>query len=198
MLLNIRNEKVKIALVSLTIVAIVGVLVAIYYFVFLPKSRIKIIETATAQASNKPNTPKTALGGPVSPLTVRVDSQGDGHYQSSRSGGRSHKGVDLRVKKGQNVVSPVDGLVERMAYPYPKDLKWEGLYLKGNHGIDVKIFYIEPLTGIVGKSVKRGDRVGIAQKISDKYNAQMLDHIHVEAWVKGGAVNPEPLFGLTV
>lgn len=192
-------------LVTAAILGVLGILWALYQFVIVPIMRKNIVATATAEVPTstatetkkpKPESFKSALSAPVVPLIVRVDSAGNGHFESSR-GSREHKGVDFRVAKGQTVFSPVDGLVERFSYPYASDKKWKGLYIKGNEGIDIKIFYIEPTENIVGKQVRKGDVIGVAQKISDKYNPKMLDHVHVETWVKGAAVNPEPLFGIT-
>ncbi len=187
----------KYAWVALPILGIACIAWALYKSVF-STSKNQVVETTTTTNGNTQTQrpPKLALAAPVTPLMVRVDSAGNGHFDSSRTN-HTHQGVDLRVTKGQNVRSPVDGLVERMAYPYKTDKKWKGLYIKGTEGVDAKIFYIEPIADIVGKSVKRGDVIAIAQKISDKYSPNMLDHIHFEAWVKGAAVNPEPLLGLT-
>ena len=133
------------------------------------------------------------LSPPITPLSIRSDAKGDGHFNSSR-GNRQHKGVDFIVLPGQKVMSPVEGVVTRHSYPYANDKKWDGLYIKGKNGIDIKLFYIKPLADIIGKTVNVGDTVGYAMKISEKYGAPMIDHIHTETWIDGGAVNPEPLF----
>jgi murein DD-endopeptidase MepM/ murein hydrolase activator NlpD len=133
------------------------------------------------------------LTAPVVPLSIRNDSSGSGHYDSSR-GARSHKGIDFLVTKGQPVMSPISGTIKRKAFPYAKDLKWEGVFIEGAD-FDVKIFYMTPLSNIVGKSVKMGEKIGEAQAISQKYGGKMKDHIHVEALdKKGNHLNVEDLF----
>lgn len=141
--------------------------------------------TWTANAGSK-------LVAPVIPLSIRNDSSGSGHYESSR-GSRSHGGVDFLVQKGQVVMSPIAGIVTRKAFPYAKDLKWEGVYIKGED-FDVKIFYMTPLSNIVGKTVKMGEHVGEAQAISQKYGGSMKNHIHVEVWKNGKNINSEEIF----
>jgi murein DD-endopeptidase MepM/ murein hydrolase activator NlpD len=126
---------------------------------------------------------KTTKGTLVVPLEIRNDSQGSGVFNASR-GARAHKGVDYLVEKGQNVFSPVDGKVTRIAYPYASDLKWKGLVIVSG-STEIRIFYITPLDGIIGEQVKKGDRIATAQAINEKYTPSMKNHIHVE-WIING------------
>ncbi len=108
------------------------------------------------------------------------DNWGEGRYGASR-GNRKHKGVDYICKPGQKVVSPINGIIIREAKPYAKS-KYSGLLIAGEH-IAIKMFYFEPLKipghEIMGKEIKKGDTIGIAQDISEKYPG-MDPHIHLE------------------
>lgn len=110
---------------------------------------------------------------------IRKDAAGDGHFGTGRVGHR-HQGVDLLVIEGEPVYSPVDGIFDRRAVPYPTAPEWKGLVLRGE-GYHVKIFYMVPVDFSPGQPVKRGQLIGHAQAISEKYGgAPMKDHIHVE------------------
>lgn len=108
---------------------------------------------------------------------LRNDTQGQGFYRAKR-GRRSHKGSDYLCTPGQNIVSPLDGKLTRMAYPY-KDRKWEGCAIVGNF-MTVKMFYFKPFQDLIGKKVIKGEHIGFAQNISLKYSKLMLPHIHLQ------------------
>lgn len=131
-------------------------------------------------------------------IKIRMDSAGSGRFGSSRSGGtRKHAGVDLLVTKGQPVFAPLNGTITRQAYPYANDRKFTGLHLTTSDGFKVKIFYMQPLPGIIGKAVKAGDQIGTAQDISEKYSSRMKPHIHVEIYKGTTLLNPEEFFNIS-
>lgn len=119
---------------------------------------------------------------PVTPFVLRSDTQGDGSYGASR-GGRTHKGLDLVVAEGQEVRSPIDGVLVRRATPYADDLRWSGCLIT-NDRYEVKMFYMIPNNSKIGQKVKKGEVVGYAQNISLKYNDMMTPHLHVEIYDK--------------
>ena len=118
---------------------------------------------------------------PTSEPQIRVDSHGDGHFLSSR-GERFHRGLDLVVVPDEAIVSPIKGKVVRMAFPYARDPKWKGLFIKGEH-YWVKIFYIRPFDFIVQTKVKAGEIIGVTQDIRNKYDSGMLPHIHLAVMI---------------
>jgi murein DD-endopeptidase MepM/ murein hydrolase activator NlpD len=129
---------------------------------------------------------------------IRVDKLGDGHFGSSRSGGsRDHNGLDLVVTPGETIYSPIDGKVIRYSSPYPDDSRYSGLHIQNDKYL-VKMWYLSPNQVKPGQEVTRGQALGVAQKISTKYGAGMIDHVHVEVWPggTGPAVDPGPLFGV--
>lgn len=127
---------------------------------------------------------------------IRVDGAGNGNFGTGRKG-HKHQGVDLLVIEGEPVYSPVDGIFDRHAVPYPTAPEWRGVVLKGE-GFHVKVFYIEPVDFTPGQPVKRGQLIGHAQAISEKYGgAPMRDHIHVEVRkVDGTLVDPATVLAL--
>ena len=107
---------------------------------------------------------------------VRSDSWGDGHYGAPR-GDRTHKGTDYICIPGQPVYSPITGTALRVAKPY--DGPYSGIMIQGKH-VAVKLFYLLPTFDLIGKPVKQGQPLGIAQDISLKYSPDMIPHIHLE------------------
>jgi Peptidase family M23 len=107
------------------------------------------------------------------------DTGGCGHFGASRSGGRTHKGIDILCIPNLEVFAPFDCLVERKVDPYG-DNKYDGLQLLNNLGFELKIMYFEPLEGIVGHEVKQGEILGYCQDISKKYGSHVPPHLHIE------------------
>ena len=108
---------------------------------------------------------------------IRNDEKGFGNYGAPR-GGRPHKGVDYLCEPGQEIVAPISGKVERIAYPYA-DKSYSGIVIAGPH-IKVKLFYLKPFVH-VGDMVKMKEPIGYAEDISQRYGGlPMLPHIHLE------------------
>jgi hypothetical protein len=128
----------------------------------------------------------------LEPLTIRNDAKGKGHYGASRSGHR-HQGVDYACQPGQAVLAPFAGRITRVAYPYQGDTKLKGLVLLSTDGrTEAKLFYVVPVG--IGVDVQAGERLGTAQKVSDKWGNGMLDHVHIEVRVDGTLVDPALFF----
>lgn len=141
---------------------------------------------------------KETAGKILDRIKIRMDAAGSGRFGSSRGGGsRLHNGVDLEVVKGQPIYAPLSGTITKQAYPYADDRKFTGLHLTTKEGIKVKMFYMKPLAGLIGKAVTAGQLVGNAQDISEKYGAPMKPHIHVEVWNGTTLMNPEEFFNIT-
>lgn len=128
---------------------------------------------------------------------LRNDSEGEGHFGASR-GRRTHNGIDLLVTPGGAVYCPIEGYMERVAYPYGttrRNKKWLGCAIQGTglyRGYEVKIFYMEPF--LLGEYVYPNDIIGKAQAISDRYSSQMKNHLHVEVRYQGELIDPDVLF----
>ena len=107
---------------------------------------------------------------------VRMDPMGDGHFGMSR-GAKKHNGVDFIATPGQAVFSPIDGKVVRKILAYEND-SYYGIEIEGKRAT-VSLLYLQPLRGIVGSTIKKGEIVGTAQDISKRYNKSMIPHIHM-------------------
>lgn len=107
---------------------------------------------------------------------IRNDSKGLGHHGAPR-GNRKHDGSDLVCYKGQPVCMPFDGVIARESLPYKDDLKWRGAYIV-NPQIEVKMWYFRPYKNLIGKEIKVGTPIGIAQDIGEKYKG-VTPHIHL-------------------
>ena len=118
---------------------------------------------------------------------IRSDSAGDGRFNARRDGGRRrHDGVDIAVHEGEAVRSPIDGIFQRVAFPYSGDGTYGGMLIVGAD-VEVKMFYLRPDNRLMGQRVAKGQVVGWAQNIGNKYNdpkrpwqEQMHAHIHYE------------------
>ena len=109
---------------------------------------------------------------------VRNDGVGAGYYHADR-GHRVHLGVDLLLPNGpgQPIIAPHPGIVVRYSFPYQGSTKFSGILLKGKSATS-KIWYIQPYPDLIGKRVRQGQVIGIAQDISEKYGDGCLPHIH--------------------
>ena len=138
------------------------------------------------------NSENTLFCSPTGSNRVRGnDSFGQGRFGASR-GLRLHVGVDLNVTAGADVYSPVFGKVTRIALPYKSDQRYKGLVIEGLGkyvGYVIKLFYLDPKLGIVGRTVAQGEVVGTAQDLTVKYRG-ISNHIHFEITQNGVAVDP--------
>ena len=125
-----------------------------------------------------------SCGNPTG-LGVRNDKGGRGHYGAPRTrklaNGKLqrylHKGTDYSCEPGQIIKSPMTGIIVRRAKPYVQG-EYSGVLIVTKR-VTLKMFYLDPFTNLIGKVVKIGDSIGIAQDISKKYPL-VTPHIHVE------------------
>jgi hypothetical protein len=110
-----------------------------------------------------------------------VDDFGSGNYLARR-GKEIHGAVDFICTPGQDILSPIEGSIIRVANPYAGDPNYSGLLIE-NSFLSLKLFYLNPNRNLIGKKIKQGEKIGIAQDISKKYNVgnkKMTPHIHLE------------------
>ena len=98
---------------------------------------------------NRASKNQAKLRNPISNGTVRgTDKWGSGHYGAKR-GTRLHNGIDIVADYGSDVVSPIDGTVTRISYPYSNDLAYKGIFIKGSgaySNFEIKIFNLFPMS----------------------------------------------------
>lgn len=128
----------------------------------------------------------------VTPLSVRIDPAGDGHFGAPR-GARAHRGIDYRCVPGHSVLSPVFGRVTKLGHCYADDLSWRYVEVTDSENRRHRLFYVQPATW-VGDQVHPCSPIGVAQDISERYpGRQMRPHVHYEVIEKGEYINPEQL-----
>lgn len=111
-------------------------------------------------------------------LGIRVDTEGDGNYGTSR-GTRLHRGVDYLCVKGQDIIAPFNMIVTRISYPKTHSAMTGIAWQKGKS--TGRMFYFIPDLNLIGKSVYEGDVIGTAQSVSEDYGLpKMNDHIHFQ------------------
>jgi hypothetical protein len=114
----------------------------------------------------------------ITGFDIRVDSEGDGHYGASR-GTRVHKGVDYYCKEGTEIRAPFNMIITRVSKPKTHSEMSGIAWQKGKS--TGRMFYFQPDKNLIGKSVYKGDVIGIAQSVSRDYGLpNMNDHIHFQ------------------
>ena len=120
------------------------------------------------------------------------DAHGCGHWQAPR-GHRKHNGFDLAAYPKSKVLSPVEGLVSKIGYPYdPNGEKGHLRYVQITTAdmLDFRFFYVSPSCE-VGTRVKKEMPIGEVQDLTAIWPA-MINHIHLEIKTADGEyVNPE-------
>ncbi len=113
--------------------------------------------------------------------TIRIkDDFGNGIF-STPKWSRGHNSIDFICEPGQVIVAPVDGTINLVACPFENKDYMAALF--ENDFISLMIFYFIPDKDKIGIEVKQGDRIGIAQDISQIYNTKkrkMTPHINVQ------------------
>lgn len=119
---------------------------------------------------------------------IRSDPEGDGAFAAPR-GAKRHKGVDYEFEEGQEVLSPVDGIVTRLGWAYKNDI-YRLIEILSHKGYLLwRFLYVKPEVH-AGQHVKLDQTIGTAQAVSNRYGTEMKDHVHVEI-----NINPRGVIG---
>lgn len=143
-------------------------------------------ETTTTTTAPPPPPPSSGNGTcPVAGAVSFTDTWG-----APRSGGRTHRGVDMIAERGTPIVAIFEGTIRRIS---TSTLGGNSVWLRANDG---DLFYYAHLDGYgdisVGQSVPEGYVIGYNGSTGNA--PSWLPHLHFE-WHPGGgpAVNPYPL-----
>jgi len=153
------------------------------------------VEAQIASREGRAGGPSGAAAGAAAPVSgsiacpVGTPRHYSDTYGAPRSGGRSHKGVDILASRGTPIYAYESGTVTRMS---SNSLGGISLYLNGASG---NVYYYTHLRGYVS-GIRPGTRVSAGQHIAftgDTGNARGIPHLHWEVRPGGGGnVNPYP------
>lgn len=123
-------------------------------------------------------------------LTIRSDSAGSGAFGAVRGRGRTHRGIDFLLPAGETLLSPVQGRISKIGYPYGDDLSYTYVEVLVNEYYH-RFFYVRAQHD-VGTHMYVGTELGTAQDIVARYPSKgMTNHIHYEIKHEGKYINPE-------
>lgn len=159
-------------------------------------------EATTSTSASSATTVSSTTSAPTTTTTTIAPSSGNGAcpvagavsfsdtWGAPRSGGRTHKGVDMIAARGTPIVAIFEGTIKRIS---TNTLGGKSLWLRANNGDE---FYYAHLDGYgdisVGQKVAEGYVVGYNGSTGNA--PDWLPHLHFEFHPGGGyAVNPYPL-----
>jgi len=131
---------------------------------------------------------------PTGKLDVRgpdLWARSGGYFGASRiHKGRDsiHKGLDLIIPPGRDIVASGYGIYHRTGICYSGDLRYLKCVFIFDVTVRMNILYMWPRL-IKGTKFKRGDVIGTVQDLSARY-PKIINHVHVEVVVRGRRVDP--------
>lgn len=144
--------------------------------------------TTTAETTTTTSPPPSSGGGGSCPVAGAVSFSDT--WGAPRSGGRSHKGVDMIAARNTPVVAIYAGTIKRIT---SGSLSGLAVWLRASNGDEFFYAHLESYGDIsVGQSVAEGYVIGYNGSSGNA--PSWLPHLHFE-WHPGGgaAVNPYPL-----
>ncbi len=121
-------------------------------------------------------------------VQIRQDPYGSGLFGARRSGGRRHRGVDLKAPVGTPVLAAKSGTVA-----IGRVKSGMGLYLEVRHPDGSRTLYahLETIAARDRHRVRRGDLLGAVGKTGNAGRGLIQPHLHFEIWnEKGAPVDP--------
>jgi murein DD-endopeptidase MepM/ murein hydrolase activator NlpD len=108
------------------------------------------------------------------------NNSGCGSFGASR-GDRIHKGIDINVIPGSDILAPYNGKLIRKGFRVYEDSRPNllGIEIKSDEGYQSKLFYITTNL-VIGSKFKKGEVIGTAQNMAQYYSDSMPNHVHIE------------------
>jgi septal ring factor EnvC (AmiA/AmiB activator) len=144
--------------------------------------------TTTAPTTTTTAPPPAPSGGSACPVAGAVSFSDT--WGAPRSGGRTHKGVDMMAARGTPIVAIFDGTIRRIS---TSNLGGKQVYLRDADGDEYFYAHLDGYGDIsVGQSVAAGYTIGYNGSTGNA--PDWLPHLHFEHHPGGGsAINPYPL-----
>ena len=126
----------------------------------------------------------------TSPMLIREDAKGSGHFGAPRNGERRHKGLDLVAPVGSPVRAIRGGLV--IATGAHRGL---GRYLILEHRGGMRSLYahLEDVKVGVGGRIRQGQVIATVGKTGNAKSSVITPHLHLEVARDGKLLDPETL-----
>lgn len=122
------------------------------------------------------------------PLQIRNDPYGSGFFGAARSGGRSHRGVDLMAQVGTPVLASKSGRAW-----IGRKKNGMGHYVEVRHPDGTKTVYghLKKILIRDRQRIGRGQILGTVGKSGNAARRLIRSHLHFEVWnIKGVPVDP--------
>ena len=117
--------------------------------------------------------------GSAGPARIRADAYGSGEFGAPRSGGRTHRGVDLAAPMGTAVLAAKSGTAR-----IGRKKNGMGLYVEVHHPDGSMTLYghLREILVRDGQRVRRGQVLGSVGKTGNAGHRLIQPHLHFEVW----------------
>lgn len=124
------------------------------------------------------------------PLVIRQDAKGNGRFQAPRSGGRTHRGVDVAARLDDPVRAIRSGRVATVGTH-----RGLGRFVEVQHRWGYRSLYahLRAVTVTPGQRVRQGQVLGAVGKTGNARHAWITPHLHLEVLRQGAPVDPQTL-----
>lgn len=122
------------------------------------------------------------------PLQIRQDAYGKGHFGARRNGARSHRGLDLSAPLGTPVLAAKSG---RGFIGKRRDGMGHYVVMEHPDGSKTRYGHLSRILIQDGQRIRRGEPLGAVGKSGNARHRLIQAHLHFEVWNEAGeAVDP--------
>ena len=124
---------------------------------------------------------------PSNNLTLRRDTYGKGYFGASRSGRRTHAGIDLTAAVGSPVIASKSGRVF-----FAGDDAGYGRYVEIHHpdGLLTRYAHLSEIRVKEGEWVYQDQVIGASGKTGNANQSSIIPHLHFEIRYQNQPLNP--------